>query len=168
MKRILRRLVVPAMATTLTLTATPAHAQTRFVTDSYNESSPAFNVKNARFSYTESSAVFRVKFENLNRRRTALVVRYYAPNYTIQVMTKYVNGRKKVIVHRYDDMTHMRIPNRQISSHWNSRTDVIRVLIAERHLEGSRADFHAWSQAKNAMHGKSFGDELYVARLRRG
>jgi hypothetical protein len=167
-KRSFRYCVAAGTAVLLMLGGAPAHAETRRVKDSYNKSAPALNVKHGRFSYEEDLASFRVKFESLNRKRTSLVVRYYAPKYTIQVQTKYVKGSKRTITHKITDTDYERISNKHVRAAWNFRADVIRVVIREPHLQGRRAGFHAWSQHKHALHGNYEGDELMVPRLRRG
>lgn len=97
-----------------------------------------------------------------------MVVRYYAANYTIQVQTKYVKGSKRIITHRITDTAFDRIPSKHVRVAWDFRKDVVRVVLREPHLQGKRAGFHAWSQAKDALHGNHDGDYLMVPRLRRG
>lgn len=163
--------VISSAACVMALSAfavAPAGAESTWVTDRYNASPPALNVQNGRFGHNARAATFRVKFEALSRERTVLVVRYYARDYTIQVKTQWVNGTKRVVAQRFDDTSSVRLSSHDISAKWDARADVIRVRLPEAHLQGTRADFHAWSQAKGAMHGNHFGDELFVARLERG
>jgi SH3-like domain-containing protein len=151
------------------LMPSPANAATETVYDPYNRSAPAQNLKYARFSYNERSVVVRIKMEHLSKKRTVLVSKYLRRDgTTIQVVTKYVRGDKRVLVSGYDEPDVESTPVDLADAAWDFRRDIVRIWIGEELLQGKRASFLAWSQEKGAMHGNPFGDAAYAADLEQG
>jgi hypothetical protein len=166
----IRRFAAALVCVALLVPAGAAHAATATAKDNYDGSIPALNVKSGTFRYGEQAAVIRVRFADLSRKKTMLVTKYMRRDgVTIVVATKFVNGSKRVLVHRSDEHSYDGIPARHVQATWNFRTDVIRIRIGEPLLAGRTAGFLTWSQHKGAQHGDSGNrDSLYVRKLQRG
>ena len=163
-----RSVALVLLFTGLLLTPTPATAESETAYDRYNRSAPAQNLKSVRFSYNESSVVVRIKMEHLSKKKTVLVSKYLRNDgTTIQVVTEYVRGNKRVAVTGYDEED-AGSAHGYADATWDFRKDVVRIKISEELLRGRRASFLAWSQEKGAMHGNHFGDTVYVRGLARG
>ena len=164
-----RGLALLLLVAGILLVPSTANSATETVHDRYNRSAPAQNLKNARFSYNERSVVVRLKMEHLSKKRTVLVSKYLRRDgTTIQVVTKYVRGNKRVLVSGYDDDSVESMSVDLAEATWDFRRDIVRIWIGEELLRGGRASFLAWSQEKGAMHGNPFGDSAYAANLDRG
>lgn len=167
----MKKLVSACAAATLVVlgTAIPADAASRTLYDSGTQQSAANNLQHARMTYAPARTVYRLKVQNLSKRRTQAIVRFYRPGYDLMITTKYVNGTRRTVA-RHNDYGANQTTRffRGVRVRWDFRNDVI-TIINRRFLAGRSARLAAYTVTKGWMHGPHTSPDDYVfARIRRG